>query len=619
MAQLISQQLKGPSLGGPKYGGRNRFVPGAKPKNAKGTLLRIVKIYFKWAKTIFLAMVLTVFSSLISIILPVFIGKTIDTFSVKDRTVDFKILISLLTLVLILHGLNWLFTTISGVIVLKVSQKLVFTLRSEFFVKMQKLPLNFYDTRSHGDTMSRITNDVDNISITIAQTTTQLISSVLTLTGSLVVMIALNIPLTLVVLLCVPLVSLLTKVIATKSRSFFLAQQQSLGTLNGVIEENIQGLKMVKAFGKQKDIMNDFREINEKLYESSMKAQIWSGYMMPLLNVINNFIFAVVATIGGILSVGYGLTVGTVVSFLNYSKQFAQPLNAVAGMFNTIQSALAGAERVFEILDCQEEPADLPSAVILEEPKGNVTFENVCFSYDKARPILKDVSFKVKAGEVVALVGETGAGKTTIVNLLTRFYDADKGKIFIDDIPITNIKRDYLRKCFSVVLQDTCLFTETIMDNIRYSRPDASNEEVIMAAKIARAHDFISKLPKGYDTMVSGLTDNLSQGQRQLIAIARAVLCDSPILILDEATSSVDTKTEKDIQMAFRNLMRNRTSFLIAHRLSTIRDADYIMVIGEGRILECGNHKSLMEQKGRYYNMVISQMGKAEDEKNLVF
>ncbi|MFU0828472.1 MAG: Xenobiotic-transporting ATPase [Lachnoclostridium sp.] len=619
MAQLISQQLKGPSLGGPKYGGRNRFVPGAKPKNAKGTLLRIVKIYFKWAKTIFLAMVLTVFSSLISIILPVFIGKTIDTFSVKDRTVDFKILISLLTLVLILHGLNWLFTTISGVIVLKVSQKLVFTLRSEFFVKMQKLPLNFYDTRSHGDTMSRITNDVDNISITIAQTTTQLISSVLTLTGSLVVMIALNIPLTLVVLLCVPLVSLLTKVIATKSRSFFLAQQQSLGTLNGVIEENIQGLKMVKAFGKQKDIMNDFREINEKLYESSMKAQIWSGYMMPLLNVINNFIFAVVATIGGILSVGYGLTVGTVVSFLNYSKQFAQPLNAVAGMFNTIQSALAGAERVFEILDCQEEPADLPSAVILEEPKGNVTFENVCFSYDKARPILKDVSFKVKAGEVVALVGETGAGKTTIVNLLTRFYDADKGKIFIDDIPITNIKRDYLRKCFSVVLQDTCLFTGTIMDNIRYSRPDASNEEVIMAAKIARAHDFISKLPKGYDTMVSGLTDNLSQGQRQLIAIARAVLCDSPILILDEATSSVDTKTEKDIQMAFRNLMRNRTSFLIAHRLSTIRDADYIMVIGEGRILECGNHKSLMEQKGRYYNMVISQMGKAEDEKNLVF
>lgn len=619
MAQLISQQLKGPSLGGPKYGGRNRFVPGAKPKNAKGTLLRIVKIYFKWAKTIFLAMVLTVFSSLISIILPVFIGKTIDTFSVKDRTVDFKILISLLTLVLILHGLNWLFTTISGVIVLKVSQKLVFTLRSEFFVKMQKLPLNFYDTRSHGDTMSRITNDVDNISITIAQTTTQLISSVLTLTGSLVVMIALNIPLTLVVLLCVPLVSLLTKVIATKSRSFFLAQQQSLGTLNGVIEENIQGLKMVKAFGKQKDIMNDFREINEKLYESSMKAQIWSGYMMPLLNVINNFIFAVVATIGGILSVGYGLTVGTVVSFLNYSKQFAQPLNAVAGMFNTIQSALAGAERVFEILDCQEEPADLPSAVILEEPKGNVTFENVCFSYDKARPILKDVSFKVKAGEVVALVGETGAGKTTIVNLLTRFYDADKGKIFIDDIPITNIKRDYLRKCFSVVLQDTCLFTGTIMDNIRYSRPDASNEEVIMAAKIARAHDFISKLPKGYDTMVSGLTDNLSQGQRQLIAIARAVLCDSPILILDEATSSVDTKTEKDIQTAFRNLMRNRTSFLIAHRLSTIRDADYIMVIGEGRILECGNHKSLMEQKGRYYNMVISQMGKAEDEKNLVF
>lgn len=609
MAQLISQELKGPSMGS-RFGGKNRFVPGAKPKNTKGTLLRIVKIYLKWAKTIFLAMLLTVISAVISIIIPYFIGRTIDTFSVKDKTVDYNMLMSLLVIILILHGVNWLLTTVSGGIVLKVSQKLVFTLRSEFFSKMQKLPLNFYDTRSHGDTMSRITNDMDNISTTIAQTTTQLISSILTLIGSLAVMVSLNVPLTLVVLLCVPLVGLLTKIIASKSRAYFKSQQQSLGTLNGVIEENIVGLKMVKAFGKQKDILRDFGEINEKLYESSMNAQIWSGYMMPLLNVINNFIFAIVAITGGILSVGYGLSVGTVVSFLNYSKQFAHPLNAVAGMFNTIQSALAGAERVFEILDSEEEPADTSNSVVLEEPKGNVTFKNVSFSYDKTRPILRDVSFEVQAGEVVALVGETGAGKTTIVNLLTRFYDADSGRILIDGIPVTDIKRDSLRKCFSVVLQDTCLFTGTIMDNIRYSKTDASDEEVIQAAKIARAHDFIDKLPQGYYTKVSGSADNLSQGQRQLIAIARAVLCNSPILILDEATSSVDTKTEKDIQKAFLNLMKNRTSFLIAHRLSTIRDADYIMVIGDGKIIERGNHKSLMDQKGHYYNMVISQMGK---------
>jgi len=304
------------------------------------------------------------------------------------------------------------------------------------------------------------------------------------------------------------------------------------------------------------------------------------------------------------------LVVGTVVSFLSYSKQFSQPLNSIAGMFNTIQSALAGAERVFEILDSKEEPADKENAIYMEQLNGDVTFENVCFSYNQSTPILKNVSFKVNAGETVALVGETGAGKTTIVNLLTRFYDADSGQILIDNEPITNLKRSSLRKCFSVVLQDTCLFTGTIMDNIRYSQKDATDEQVVNAAKISHAHDFIDKLPKGYYTMVSGATDNLSQGQCQLIAIARAVLCDSPILILDEATSSVDTKTEKDIQHALVSLMKNRTNFLIAHRLSTIRDADHIMVIGGGTILESGNHKSLMDKKGQYYKMVISQMGK---------
>jgi len=612
MAQQFSKgAVKVPSIGGRRVGGSgNRFAPTAKPKNTKGTLMRIIKIYMRWAKTIFVAMILTAFSSVISVAIPYFIGKTFDTFKIATRIVDTKMLMWLLMIIVVLYAANWFISCINGVIMLKVSQKLVLTIRTEFFEKMQKLPLEFYDTRSHGDTMSRITNDVDNISSTIAQTTTQLISSVLTLVGSFVVMITLNVPLTLVVLLCIPLVTLLTRVIASKSRTYFLAQQRSLGSLNGVIEENILGLKMVKAFGKQQDVLKQFEEINEKLYESSKKAQILSGYMMPLMNVINNFIFAIVAIVGGVLSVGYGLAVGIVVSFMSYSKQFSQPLNSVAGMFNTIQSALAGAERVFEILDSKEESSDIENAIEMEHPNGDVTFENVCFSYDKTTPILKDVSFKVKAGETVALVGETGAGKTTIVNLLTRFYDADSGTILIDNEPITNLKRNSLRKCFSVVLQDTCLFTGTIMDNIRYSQKDATDEQVINAAKIAHAHDFIDKLPKGYHTMMSGATDNLSQGQRQLISIARAVLCDSPILILDEATSSVDTKTEKDIQHALLRLMKNRTSFLIAHRLSTIRDADHIMVIGGGKILESGNHKSLMDKKGQYYKMVISQMGK---------
>lgn len=615
--QYSSPQVKMPTIGsrpGGHGGGRNRFAPGAKPKNAKGTLRRIIKIYMRWAKTIFLAMIFTALSSLISVAIPYFIGKSFNTFRISSGTVDTKKLTQILIIIAILNILNWVASTFSGIIILRVSQKLVFAIRTEFFEKMQRLPLEFYDTRSHGDTMSRITNDVDNISSTIAQTTTQLISSILTLVGSLIVMIKLNVPLTLVVLLCIPLVALLTRIIASRSRAYFKSQQQSLGALNGVTEENILGLKMVKAFSKQQDVLKQFKEINENLYESSTKAQIWSGFMMPLMNVINNLVFTIVAIVGGVMSVGYGLSIGTVVSFMSYSKQFAQPLNSVAGMFNTIQSALAGAERVFEILDSKEEPADIENAIEIEHSKGNVTFENVCFSYDKTSPILKNVSFDVKSGEVVALVGETGAGKTTIVNLLTRFYDADSGRILIDNEPITKLKRNSLRKYFSVVLQDTCLFTGTIMDNIRYSQTDATDEQVIEASKIAHAHDFITKLPKGYNTMVSGAVDNLSQGQRQLIAIARAVLCDSSILILDEATSSVDTKTEKDIQSAFLKLMKNRTSFLIAHRLSTIRDADRIMVIGNGKILESGNHKNLMNKKGLYYDMVISQMGNLPDE-----
>ena len=596
-------------MGRGHVGGARRCSSSAKPQNAKGTLKRILGIYLKWGRAIFAAVVLTALASVITVLLPYFTGRAFDAFQAQTRTVQRDLLGTALFIMGSLYVANWLITTANGLCMLKVTQKLVFALRSEYFSKLQKLPLTFYDTRSHGDTMSRLTNDIDNISSTIAQATTQLISGVLTLTGSLVVMISLNLPLTGVVLLCVPLVAGLTKLIAGRSRSYFLRQQQSLGTLNGLIEENIRGLKMVKAFGRQEDVLEEFSVLNGQLFENSRKAQTWSGFLMPLMNVINNLIFTLVAIAGGIGTVSYGLSIGTVISFLTYSKHFAQPLNSVAGMFNTIQAALAGAERVFEILDEREETPDPPDAAVLEHPAGEVAFCNVDFSYEQGRKVLEDVSFQVHAGEVVALVGETGAGKTTLVNLLTRFYDPDRGRILIDGVDTVTITRRSLRDCFSVVLQDTCLFTGTIMDNIRYSRPQAGDEEVIKAARMACAHEFITRLPKGYQTEVSGSTDTLSQGQRQLLAIARAVLCQAPILILDEATSSVDTRTEKSIQRALVTLMEGHTSFLIAHRLSTIRDADKIMVIGDGRIQETGTHEELMRKKGVYYRMVAGQMG----------
>jgi len=607
-----SAAMKMPSFGGGgRGGGRNRFVPGDKPANSRGTAWRVVKIYARSGKIIILAIILTAISALISVAIPYAVGRVFDTFHVNPVRLDTANMLQLLAVVAVLYTANYVIGTVNGLVTLNVTQKLVYRLRADFFAKLQKLPLSFFDTRPHGDTMSRLTNDIDNISSTIASSTTQLVSAVLTIAGSLGVMLYLSPALTVAVVVSVPLVVILSRTIAKRSRAYFLAQQRNLGLLNGTIEENIVGMKMVKAFGRREFVMEQFGRTNEKLYAASLRAQIWSGFMMPLMNVINNLVYTLVAITGGVLSIGYGLPVGTVVSFLFYSKQFGQPLNAIAGMWNTIQQALAGAERVFEILDQPEETPDVPDAVTAHDVAGRVTFRDVCFSYPGAnpKPILKHVSFDVNPGETIALVGETGAGKTTIVNLLLRFYDANTGSILIDGVPVTGIARDSLRRCFSVVLQDTYLFTGTIGDNIRYSRPDATDGDVVVAATLAHAHEFIEKLPHGYDTAVFGSSDNLSEGQRQLLAIARAVLGESPILILDEATSSVDTKTEKDIQRALLHLMTNHTSFLIAHRLSTIRDADRILVIGDGEILETGNHAELMARQGRYYEMVVSQMG----------
>ncbi|WP_024834681.1 ABC transporter ATP-binding protein [Ruminiclostridium josui] len=600
----------GNRMGGPPH---QRFQPTAKPKNSKGTMLRLVSMFGKWKNSLIVATVLTILSASVSLITPYLLGEAINTFNIKTGNVEKNVLNIILTTLIVCYLASWLIDTSNGILMAKVTQNLVKSIRTDFFSKLQKIPLNFYDTRAHGDTMSRITNDVDNISSTVAQTTTQLISSIFSITGSFIMMLYLSPVLTLVALITIPLVFILTKTIAMHSRKYFKSQQNNLGLLNGVIEENIVGLKMVKSFNRQQKVLEEFKEVNSKLCKDSTKAQIWAGFLMPFMNVINNLSFTFIACAGGVLTVNKILTIGVVVSFLTYSKQFGMPLNNIAGMFNTIQSALAGAERVFEILDEEEEKADKKDIKEFFDAKGKVEFRNVSFAYNPEHIVLNNISFQVQPGEVVALVGETGAGKTTIVNLLTRFYEADEGEILIDDISISDISRKDLRSCFSVVLQDTCLFTGTIMDNIRYSKPEATDEEVMEASKMAHAHEFISRLPKKYNTHITGSSDNLSQGQRQLIAIARAILCNAPILILDEATSSVDTKTEKEIQLALLKLMKNHTSFLIAHRLSTIRDADKIFVIGNGCIQEYGTHIDLMDRKGIYYKMVMNQMGLDEN------
>ncbi|HEX2985283.1 MAG TPA: ABC transporter ATP-binding protein [Caproiciproducens sp.] len=608
MADRNQSSQKMPGFG--RFGGaRGRFKPTEKPKNAKGTLLRLLKIFMGWRKPLLVSTLLTVLSSFAALLTPWLLGRAVNTFRIGKNTVDEPLLATVLISLIFCYLISWVIDTVNGSLMARITQDLVKYIRTELFAKMQKLPLNFYDTSSHGDVMSRITNDVDNISSTIAQTTTQLLSSAFSIVGSIVMMLLLSPLLTLVAMISIPLFVLLTKVIAKRSRAYFLGQQRALGALNSAVEENIEGLKMVKAFNLQDRVISNFESVNARMKDYSIKAQIWSGLMMPFMNVINNLSYGLLACIGGVLSVQGTVTVGVVVSFLSYSKQFGQPLNSIAGMFNTIQSALAGAERIFEMLDENEEVPDKANAVGRFEPKGKIEFKDVSFSYATGKTVLNHISFSVKPGEVIALVGETGAGKTTIVNLLTRFYELNRGSIRIDGLDISDIRRDRLRDCFSIVLQDTCLFTGTIADNIRYSRPGASDEEVVAAARLARAHPFITRLPRQYQTVVSGGTDNLSQGQRQLLSIARAVLCDAPILIFDEATSSVDTKTEKEIQKAMMTLMKNRTSFFIAHRLSTIRDADRIIVVGGGMILESGTHAELMDQRGTYYKMVVSQLG----------
>ena len=592
--------MRGRAGGGVGGGGANRFTPKEKAKDAGGTFRRLMRYYLKEGRSLFIVAAVLTVQTAIGVAVPYLVGRAVDAMT---DSVDFNLVLVFVPVLAVAYIMNWLLDLIQGVIMTMTSQRIVRALRKSLFDKFQTLPLSYHDAHTHGELMSRLTNDVDNISQTIAQSTTQLVSAGITILGSLIMMLILNAWMALAALITVPLVLLATKMIAGRSRRMFLIQQQELGKLNGIVEETIAGQRIVKAFNMEGTVVAGFADVNEKLRDAGTKALTWSGMLMPLMNVISNIGFLSVAALGSLLAAEGLITVGVIASFVTYSKQFAQPLNNLAGMFNNLQSALAGAERVFEVLDEDEETEDVADAVDMTEPKGDVRFDDVSFAYSPDAYVLHNVSFTAEAGKKIALVGETGAGKTTVVNLLSRFYDVTEGAVFIDGIDIRDYKRDSLRRAFSVVLQDTCLFTGTITDNIRYGRPDATKEEIIEAAKVGGAHEFIMRLRDGYDTVVSGGSETLSQGQRQLLAISRAVLCHAPILILDEATSSVDTRTELRIQAAMLRLAKGSTSFIIAHRLSTIRDADMILVMHDGQIVERGTHDELVALGGEYAMM----------------
>ena len=484
-------------------------------------------------------------------------------------------------------------------------------MRNEVKAKLSKLPLKYFDSRTHGEILSRITNDIDTIGGTLQQSVTQVITAVTTIIGVAVMMLTISGVMTLVTIVVIPLVMIIAQAVIKRSQKYFKGQQKEIGHINGHVEEMYGGHNIIKAFSKEKDAVKEFDEINERLYTVGWKAQFISGIMMPLMNVVNNLSYIIVCVVGGILVINGKIQIGDVQAFIQYSRRFTMPIAQTAQITNVMQSAIAAAERVFEVLDeleMVEEPED-PKVL---DAKGAVDFEHVSFGYDEGITIIKDMNLKVNPGEVIAIVGPTGAGKTTLVNLLMRFYDVNSGKIKIDGLETRDITRDNLRDAFGMVLQDTWLFNGTIRENIAYGKADATDEEILSAAKMAHAHHFIRTLPEGYDTILNEDATNISQGQRQLLTIARALLADPKILILDEATSSVDTRTEQYIQNAMIELMKGRTSFVIAHRLSTIRDAHTILVMNEGEVIEQGNHKVLMAQNGFYADLYNSQFTGAD-------
>lgn len=596
-----------------------------KPKNAKQTFGRILQYMGKSKLFLIIVFISLVLSTVCQIgasywLKPILNDIETSVLAGNFMTEGIKALVKNLVIVGALYCGTALFTFIQSRVMVKIAYKTTNLIRKELFNHMQSLPLRYFDSKTHGEIMSRFTNDIDNVQMMLEQSMVQLVSSAFTFTGIIIMMIYLSPLLSGIALIFLIIMLITVSKIGKQSKKYFREQQKELGVMNGNIEETVEGLKVVKVFNHEDKINEEFGECNEKFRKAATNANFYAGVMGPSSTGINNASYATVALAGGLLVLTASIDIGTYFTFLSYSKQFTQPINQIANQMNTIFSALAGAERVFEIMDMAPEVDE--GTVTLEQKEengelrsywndggklipveGNVEFENVNFSYVPEKPVLKNISLYAKPGQKIAFVGSTGAGKTTITNLINRFYDIKDGTITYDGIDIKRIKKDDLRKTLSIVLQDTHLFTGTVMDNIRYGRLEATDEECIDAAKLASAHSFIRRLPQGYDTMISGDGDNLSQGQRQLLAIARAAVAKPTVLILDEATSSVDTRTEMHIEHGMDRLMTGRTVFVIAHRLSTVRNSNAIMVLEHGKIIERGDHEALLENHGRYYEL----------------
>ena len=585
-----------------------------KPKNLKKTLGRLLKYIGKSKLLIFALIGITLIVTVTDLAGPALQGAAIDTVKVVNGkiTVDFEAMTGFITAMGIMFAISATMSLFQGFIAAKLSQSTVYALRNDLFKKISRLPIKYTDTHKHGDIMSRMTNDVENVSVAVSQSVTSLISSVLTLVGAFAMMLYYGWIMALIACVTIPLTITLTTNLAKFMRKYFVRQQKLLGELNGQVEEMVTSYKTVVAYGKERKATKDFGEVSAKLRKCSIKAKVWGSVMGPCMNFLGNLQYVLIAAFGGFfilnpIPVMQSLTIGNVQSMLQYSKKFTRPINEIANQYSSILTALAGAERIFEIMDSADEIDEGTSEIKVSEIEGNIRFENIHFSYEEGEPVLKGLDLDVKKGQKIAIVGATGSGKTTVVNLLTRFYELDSGRITVDGINITDIPKDTLRHSIAIVLQDTVLFSDTIRANIMYGRPDATEEEMRAAARLAKADRFIERLPDGYDSMLSESGSNLSQGQRQLLSITRAVLADPKILILDEATSSVDTRTEMHIQQAMVALMKNRTSLIIAHRLSTIRDADMIVVLKDGVIAESGNHDELLERGGEYAKLYANQ------------
>ena len=608
-----------PRRGGMGHGhGPGGMMAGEKAKDFKGTMKNLMGYIKEFRLAIFFVIVFAVGSTVFNIVGPKILGKaTTEIFNglvgkvSGGSGIDFSKIGQILLFLLGLYLVSALFSLIQGYLMTGVTQKLSYKMRREISEKIQRMPMNYFDTTTHGEVLSRVTNDVDTLSQSLNQSATQLITSITMLIGVLAMMLSISPLMTIVALLILPVSMILVSMIVKHSQKYFRDQQEYLGHVNGQVEEVYSGHTIVKAFNKENEVTEEFARNNDILYESAWKSQFFSGMMMPIMQFVGNLGYVAVSILGGYLAIKKTIEVGDIQSFIQYVRNFTQPIQQVAQVANMLQSTAAASERVFEFLNEAEEDQTVEHPVSVEGLKGNVTFDHVHFGYQPNKIIINDFSTEVKEGQKIAIVGPTGAGKTTMIKLLMRFYDVNSGAILVDGHNLKDFNRSELRQMFGMVLQDTWLFHGSIKENIRYGRLDATDEEVEEAAKAAYAHRFIQTLPGGYDMELNEEATNVSQGQKQLLTIARAILADPKILILDEATSSVDTRTEERIQKAMDNLMKGRTSFVIAHRLSTIRDADLILVMKDGDIVEQGNHEELLKQGGFYAELYNSQFEQA--------